>query len=328
MNIHFHYKDLKNSYMVGDRSKDILAGINAGCKTIFINNNYKEANNCKPGTLVKLRTGEIGRVRQILAVLDFHPLGTKVNLDDENETEGRVDEVIEPKIKSEQNSVTEFPDEGLTIEYKGSFSVPLGTDEEIKIKYNLPNDEAIKGKIKELKDILRFSVMKTIAAFANTDGGTLYIGIKDTGTLEERLVGLTFDREIIENGRRAKDWLEKERKEKLPDEKVEDFLEMDLMTVLTKYLASDEPIAPLLETNFPEIDGIKILEIHVAKSPKPFFFKNLSGGREIKFNIKFNNESFGQRFLDSFYIRRGGSKIMLEKNQDFYDYAKNRFQKT
>ena len=43
----------------------------------------REANNCKPGTLVKLRTGEIGRVRQILAVLDFHPLGTKVNLDDE-----------------------------------------------------------------------------------------------------------------------------------------------------------------------------------------------------------------------------------------------------
>ena len=40
--------DLKNSYMVGDRSKDILAGINAGCKTILINNNYKEANNCKP----------------------------------------------------------------------------------------------------------------------------------------------------------------------------------------------------------------------------------------------------------------------------------------
>ena len=40
--------NLKNSYMVGDRSKDILAGINAGCKTIFINNNYKEVNNCKP----------------------------------------------------------------------------------------------------------------------------------------------------------------------------------------------------------------------------------------------------------------------------------------
>ncbi len=35
--------DLKKSYMIGDRWKDVQAGINAGCKTIFINNNYKES---------------------------------------------------------------------------------------------------------------------------------------------------------------------------------------------------------------------------------------------------------------------------------------------
>ena len=29
--------------MIGDRWKDVRAGINAGCKTIFINNNYKES---------------------------------------------------------------------------------------------------------------------------------------------------------------------------------------------------------------------------------------------------------------------------------------------
>ena len=28
--------------MIGDRWKDVQAGRNAGCKTIFINNNYKE----------------------------------------------------------------------------------------------------------------------------------------------------------------------------------------------------------------------------------------------------------------------------------------------
>ena len=33
--------NLKKSYMIGDRWKDIRAGISAGCKTIFINNNYK-----------------------------------------------------------------------------------------------------------------------------------------------------------------------------------------------------------------------------------------------------------------------------------------------
>jgi len=34
--------DLKKSYMVGDRWKDIEAGIRAGCKTIFIDYDYEE----------------------------------------------------------------------------------------------------------------------------------------------------------------------------------------------------------------------------------------------------------------------------------------------
>jgi len=34
--------NLKESYMIGDRWKDIEAGSRLGCKTIFINRNYKE----------------------------------------------------------------------------------------------------------------------------------------------------------------------------------------------------------------------------------------------------------------------------------------------
>ena len=34
--------DLKKSYVVGDRWKDIEAGINAGCKTVFIDYGYSE----------------------------------------------------------------------------------------------------------------------------------------------------------------------------------------------------------------------------------------------------------------------------------------------
>jgi len=34
--------DLKNSYMIGDRWRDIEAGISAGCKTIFIDYHYNE----------------------------------------------------------------------------------------------------------------------------------------------------------------------------------------------------------------------------------------------------------------------------------------------
>ena len=39
--------NLNKSYMIGDRWKDVQAGINAGCKTVFINNNYKETKEVK-----------------------------------------------------------------------------------------------------------------------------------------------------------------------------------------------------------------------------------------------------------------------------------------
>ena len=32
--------DVRKSFMIGDRWRDIQAGINAGCKTFFIDNNY------------------------------------------------------------------------------------------------------------------------------------------------------------------------------------------------------------------------------------------------------------------------------------------------
>ena len=38
----------KKSYMIGDRWKDIDAGSLSGCKTIFLNNNYKEKVKSQP----------------------------------------------------------------------------------------------------------------------------------------------------------------------------------------------------------------------------------------------------------------------------------------
>lgn len=40
--------NLKNSYVIGDRWRDIRAGRKAGCKTIFINRNYNERKPYKP----------------------------------------------------------------------------------------------------------------------------------------------------------------------------------------------------------------------------------------------------------------------------------------
>ena len=45
--------DLKKSFLIGDRWRDIGAGNNAKCKTIFINKNYKEKMKFKPTYEIK-----------------------------------------------------------------------------------------------------------------------------------------------------------------------------------------------------------------------------------------------------------------------------------
>ena len=45
--------DLSKSYLVGDRKKDIDAGIKSGCKTFFIDYNYKEDKPKNPNYVVK-----------------------------------------------------------------------------------------------------------------------------------------------------------------------------------------------------------------------------------------------------------------------------------
>ncbi len=44
---------LKESYVIGDRKTDIDAGLKAGCKTIFVNNNYYEKRPTKQEKTVK-----------------------------------------------------------------------------------------------------------------------------------------------------------------------------------------------------------------------------------------------------------------------------------
>ena len=45
--------NLKKSFVIGDRKSDIESGLKAGCKTIFIDRNYKEKKPSKQNYTVK-----------------------------------------------------------------------------------------------------------------------------------------------------------------------------------------------------------------------------------------------------------------------------------
>jgi hypothetical protein len=62
-------------------------------------------------------------------------------------------------------------DESATIEFKASFREPVD------------RNPADKRPLKELRHLVEREAIETLAAFLNTDGGTLIIGVKDDGTI-------------------------------------------------------------------------------------------------------------------------------------------------
>ncbi len=164
------------------------------------------------------------------------------------------------------------------------------------------------------EEIMRTSTIpKAVQAFLNSDGGYLYIGIRDSGTLKEKLVGLDYDLKLLNK----------------PDEsvdKLKDRLELKIMNTLEKYLTSATSIGSLVKINFPVIDGVSILEITIKKSPTPWFYTLLTNKNKIrKYKLEDEDGNIIERELDGFYIRRGGSKIPLTMHKDVLEYVIDHF---
>ncbi len=141
------------------------------------------------GCLVKCVSGEVGRVKEIDAPTGWNPLGIRVILEDG--TVCRAQKVIEElkPVELELKEKINSPENDM-LEFKGSFASPLESKEKIMNEYKIKNDEQYDAWFKQKSPELMHAVMKTIAAFANTDGGTLLIGIADK---PKKILGLQAD---------------------------------------------------------------------------------------------------------------------------------------
>ena len=63
-----HDIDLRKSIMIGDRWRDVGAGINAGCTTYFIDHNYEEALDVQPSKVV---SSLLEAAKHIISKLEF-----------------------------------------------------------------------------------------------------------------------------------------------------------------------------------------------------------------------------------------------------------------
>lgn len=107
---------------------------------------------------------------------------------------------------------------------------------------------------------LRHQVLKTIAAFMNTEGGTLLIGVEDDGSV----LGLDFDLKTMKGS---------------PDQ----FGQM-LAGLMTQHIGPE--YGPLAKVRFEETNGKRVCVVDVDRSSEPAFVK---GSKGTKFYVRVGN---------------------------------------
>lgn len=143
--------------------------------------------------------------------------------------------------------------------------VEEGESSIVEFKSTLRYDNHTEKINKSLEEV----IMKSIAAFANTEGGRLFIGISNEG----EILGLDCDYSTLKQGNK-------------------DFFELHLRTVIETYYGNSFS-AECIRIDFVEEEGKDICIVYINKSNKPIYTKitNKQGAKEEKFFIRVGNSS-------------------------------------
>jgi uncharacterized repeat protein (TIGR03833 family) len=221
----------------------------------------KIKDNIQPGSIVKIekdnqRDGQLieGTVKSVLTSASIHPHGIKVLLEDG--AVGRVKEIV----RTSKFNTVEFT------AIKKETSLPKNEDQvtEFKATFRFDLTRFQKTGVRSVSKDVEKSISKTIAAFMNARGGTLFIGIDDSGTV----TGLQDDYETL-------------------DKSNSDKLRLVIKNSLESYL-KNKIIFELIEIDFPSPEGKEFCRITVRPSPNPVFVHD--GGRQECY-VRVDNES-------------------------------------
>ena len=135
----------------------------------------------------------------------------------------------------------------------------------VEFKSTLRYDSYSEKINKSLEEV----IMKSIAAFANAEGGRLFIGISDDG----KILGLDYDYSTLKQANK-------------------DFFELHLRTLIENYYGNSFS-AECIRIDFIEEEGKDICIVYINKSNKPIYTKitNKQGAKEEKFFIRVGNSS-------------------------------------
>ncbi len=170
----------------------------------------------------------------------------------------------EDLIKILKNKINEG--ENNKVEFKASLVSFLNNDDEIGYsKY------------------IRFKIVKTIASFLNSNGGLLFVGIKDDKTI----LGLHSDFSLSNKVNK------------------EDFFRLEVDRIIKEYFKSS---ASLIEGDFIEIENKTIYVFQIHPSKKPIFINN---------NVNKNDEK------EFYIRLTGASSILINNVDEIIGYCMN-----
>ncbi len=165
-------------------------------------------------------------------------------------------ETISMKLNEFMDSLISVPEE--THERPISELVAMGESLNLEFKSTLQWDIIQNG----VNKTLRHSVLKTVAAFFNTEGGTLIIGVEDDGTI----VGLGNDLKLMQGSI--------------------DKFEQLLTTLVSEYIGTE--YFGLIKMRFEQMNENQICVVDVKKAPEPVYLNNKKGK---EFFIRVGNTS-------------------------------------
>ena len=236
-------------------------------------NDHCSLHNFFPGLFVKIKTKNenvvSGKVKKILTLISYDPNGIFVEL--ETGESGSAIEIIQTdseKIYNQLISDLIFDlehDETSKVEFKETFAYPV--DPEIPVSEITKSD----------KKFIRGLIGKVIASFANSDGGTLYIGIQDGS---KKIMGLERDFKLLDEDDQDSDGLNKKMKSYLPS-----------------LFGRGNKIFEAVFINFIKYDAKDICVIKVNRAKFAFV---LTENGESKFYVRQNDSSNHHPDINSF----------------------------
>jgi len=133
-------------------------------------------------------TGKLtkGVVKEILTSGNYHPYGIMVNLSDTQR--GRVKQISENNVKFDnENNLNRFDtsipkEEDPWNEFKSTFQYDL-KEEIFRNEGKIEAADARKNDQKRIRDDIQKEISITVSAFANQEGGRLFVGVSDDSSV-------------------------------------------------------------------------------------------------------------------------------------------------